>query len=68
MYVIRIRGHLDTAWASYLDGMTLENQPDGTSTIAGPVKDQAHLHSILTRIFGLGLTLISVNRGNETIS
>lgn len=59
-YQIQIRGHLNDDWAPYFDGLTVANQPDGTALISGPVKDQAQLHAILTRIFNLGLTLIGV--------
>lgn len=59
-YRIRIRGHLDDDWAPYFDGLLLENQPEGTATITGPVRDQSQLHAILARLFNLGLTLISV--------
>lgn len=59
-YRIRIRGHLDEDWAPYFDGLLLQNHPEGTATITGPVKDQAQLHALLARLFNLGLTLISL--------
>lgn len=67
-YRIQIRGHLSDDWAPYFDGLTVLNQPNGTATIHGPVKDQAQLHAILTRIFNLGLTLLGVEGGASTAS
>ena len=60
-YEIRVRGHLDTRWAAWFDGLTLTHSGDGTTIIHGPVADQAALHGLLQRIRDLGLPLISVN-------
>ena len=60
-YEIRIKGHLDTRWASWFDGLTLTHGSDGTTIIDGPVADQAALHGLLQKIRDLGLPLISVN-------
>ena len=54
-------GHLGTRWAAWFDGLTLTRGSDGTTTIAGPVADQAALHGVLQKIRDLGLPLISVN-------
>ena len=58
-YVIRVGGHLDTHWGSSF-GLVLAHDPDGTTTLTGPVADQAALHGTLARIRDLGVTLISV--------
>ena len=60
-YEIRVEGHLDTRWAAWFDGLTLTHGSDGTTTIHGPVADQAALHGLLQKIRDLGLPLISVN-------
>ena len=60
-YEIRVQGHLDTRWAAWFDGLTLTHGSDGTTTIEGPVADQAALHGVLQKIRDLGLPLISVN-------
>jgi hypothetical protein len=60
-YEIRVRGHLGTRWAAWFDGMTLTHGSDGTTSIHGPVADQAALHGLLQKIRDLGLPLISVN-------
>ena len=60
-YEIRVKGHLDTRWAAWFDGLTLTHGSDGTTVIHGPVADQAALHGFLQKIRDLGLPLISVN-------
>jgi hypothetical protein len=60
-YEIRVKGHLDTRWAAWFDGLTLTHGSDGTTIIHGPVTDQAALHGLLQKICDLGLPLISVN-------
>jgi hypothetical protein len=59
LYEIRIGGRLDPRWAAWFDGMALVTA-DGSSTIRGPVADQAALHGVLQKIRDLGLPLISV--------
>ena len=61
-YEIRLKGHLDARWATWFDGSTLTTCSDGTTTIHGPVVDQAALHGLLQRVRDLGLPLISVTR------
>ena len=60
-YEIRLKGHLDSRWAVWFDGMTLTAKSDGTTLIAGPVVDQAALHGLLHRLRDIGLPLVSVN-------
>ena len=61
-YEIRLRGHLDSRWAAWFDGLNLSNESDGTTVIGGPVADQAALHGLLQRIRDTGLPLVSVTR------
>jgi len=60
-YEIRLKGHLDSRWAAWFDGLSLTNETDGTTIIRGPVADQAALDGVLQKIRDLGLPLISVN-------
>ncbi len=60
-YEIRIKGHLDTRWAAWFDGLTLTHAGDGTTVLHGPVSDQAALYGLLQKTRDLGLPLISVN-------
>ncbi|SFN82543.1 hypothetical protein [Mycetocola miduiensis] len=60
-YEIRVGGQLDQSWSGWFDGFTLTGEGDGTTTLTGPVVDQAALHGLLGRVRDLGVTLISVN-------
>lgn len=66
-YEIRLDGQLDQRWTGWFEGFTLTSQSDGTTTLTGPVLDQAALHGLLRRVGGLGVTLISVNIANDTM-
>ena len=59
-YVVRVSGHLDPHWSARFAGLALAHDADGTTTLTGPVADQAALHGILARVRDLGVTLISV--------
>lgn len=66
VYEIRVQGWIGERWADWLDGMTLtyegteDNWP--ITTLTGSIVDQAALRSLLTKIWDLNLTLISVVR------
>jgi hypothetical protein len=59
-YEIRIRGHLETRWAAWFDGMTLSHEPDGSTVLRGAVIDQSALHGLLQKVRDIGLPLVSV--------
>jgi len=61
IYQIKILGHLDVKWAEWFYGMTITHEPNGTTTLCGPLPDQIVLHSVLDRIRDMNLPLISVN-------
>ena len=61
-YEIRLKGHLNTRWAAWFDGLNLTHRSDGTTVIDGPVVDQAALHGLLQRVRDVGLPLVSVTR------
>lgn len=61
-YEIRVKGVLDRHWSGWFSDLEVVPQPDGETSIRGPIADQAALHGILNRIFDLGLTLLSVRR------
>lgn len=63
-YDIRVKGHLDARWASWFDGLSLTNESDGTTTIAGPVVDQAALHGVLQTLRDIGMPLVSVTQAD----
>lgn len=59
-YVFHVQGHLDDHWATWLGNVTVTVNDDGTSTLAGPIADQAELHGILAKLRDVGITLIAV--------
>jgi hypothetical protein len=59
-YEIRVAGHLDDHWAVTLGDLTLARLDDGTTSLTGPVIDQAHLHGVLARIRDLGVPLLAL--------
>jgi hypothetical protein len=60
-YQLRIRGHLDSSWTDRFEGMALIQENDGTTSLCGPVVDQAALHGLLAKVRDIGATLIAVN-------
>jgi hypothetical protein len=57
---LTIDGHLGERWSSWFDDLDLVHNADGTTTLRGPVADQAELHGLLNKIRDLGATLLSV--------
>jgi hypothetical protein len=59
-YQITINEYLEDSWAAWFDGLTITHAPDGTTTLAGPVRDQSALYGLIDKARDLGLTLVSV--------
>ena len=59
-YEITIRGHLESRWSEWFNGMDIRNLPNGETVLCGPVTDQAELYGLLIKIRDLGLPLVSV--------
>lgn len=64
VYQIKVQGQLDPGWSGWFNGMTLSFD-NNVTTLNGLVTDQAALRGILSRLWDLNLTLISVNREVE---
>ncbi len=60
MYELRVAGYLDDHWAATLGDLTLARLDDGTTSLTGPVIDQAQLHGVLARIRDLGVPLLTL--------
>ncbi len=62
VYQIRIKGHLDTQWTDWFEGLTITLEDNGDTLLTGPVVDQAALHGLLKKVRDLGIPLLSVNQ------
>ena len=62
LFEIRLRGQLDTRWASWYDGLTITQTEDGDTALTGPVADQAALYGLLKKVRDLGIPLRSVSQ------
>lgn len=62
---IRFEGHLDEAWAEWLDGFALTYTEKCETILTGQVRDQAALYGLIAKLRDLGVHLISVNYQGE---
>ena len=64
-YAVRVRGRLDESWFDWLDRvtMTFEPEPDdiGVTVLTGHF-DQAALRGLLSYVWDMNLTVLSVDR------
>ncbi len=58
---IRLKGHLDSRWVEWFDGLSITLEENGTTLLRGQLTDQASLHGVLKKVRDIGLPLLSVN-------
>ncbi len=66
IYQIRIAGHLNPQWTGWFGNMSITLLAEGDTLLTGPVLDQPALYGLLKKVRNLGMTLLSVNRVEET--
>jgi hypothetical protein len=66
LHEIRIQGHLDEHWTDWLEGLTFTHETDGSTTLTGPLADQAALHGVLNKIRDLALPIVSLRRMDQS--
>ena len=59
-FEIRLKGHLDSRWVKWFDGMTITLEETGNTLLSGYLADQAALHGLLKKVRDIGLPLVSV--------
>lgn len=59
-YEIRVKGHIPQRWTTWLDGLSLVDDSDGTTVIRGELADQAALHGVLAKLRDVGIPLVSI--------
>jgi len=60
LYEIRIKGHLDSRWVNWFEGLNITLEENGETLLSGPVVDQAALYGLLRKVRDLGLPLVSL--------
>ena len=71
-YQIRVQGRLSERWMHWFDDMEVRTHTESgaeSTTLCGPVTDQAALFGVLQQLYTLGLPLLLVRReeGNDAI-
>jgi len=65
-FEIHVRGHLDSTWSDWLEGLEVKLFDNGEMLLSGTVVDQAALMGILNKLNGLNLTLLSVSQVDQS--
>ena len=65
IYEIRVKGHLNSQWSDWLEGLQVKLLENGEMILSGPIVDQAALMGVLNKLNRLNLPLISVNRNHK---
>ena len=68
VYQFVVKGHLDSEWSDWFDGLTITMVDNGETILSGPIIDQTALHGVLIKIRDLGLPLLSLTRIDPDIS
>jgi hypothetical protein len=58
---IKVKGEVDRDWSNWFEGLSIRHIPQGYTTLAGSLRDQAELRGILLRLADLGLELTYVS-------
>jgi hypothetical protein len=60
IYEITVQGILDESWSEWFGGLDVASQESGETVLTGPIRDQAALHGLLSKIRDMGLPLLRV--------
>lgn len=62
---IRAKEHLDKNWEDWMDGFVITHTDQDETILTGSVPDQAALYGLIAKLRDLGVTLVSVNFGEQ---
>ena len=65
LYEIHVKGHLDSQWSDWFEGMELKLMDNGETVLSGRIVDQAALMGILNKLNRFNLALLSINEIKE---
>jgi hypothetical protein len=65
LYEIHVKGHLDSQWSDWFEGMEFKLMDNGETVLTGHIIDQAALMGILNKLNRLNLILLSINEVKE---
>jgi hypothetical protein len=57
---IVIKGYLERDWSEWLNVISIEQKPEGVTSIRGTIRDQAELFGILNRLKNLGIKILKI--------
>src|SRR3712207_4034637 len=60
-YTIRVESHLDGHWSPRLADLAILHNEDGTTTLTGPLADQAQLHGVLATLRDINAVLLELH-------
>jgi hypothetical protein len=60
-FEIHVKGHLDSRWSEWLEGLEMKYLDNGEMVLFGPIVDQAALMGIINKLSRLNLALLSLN-------
>ena len=60
-FEIHVKGHLNSKWSDWLDGLDIELLDNGEMILSGFIRDQPALMGILDKLNRLNLALLSVS-------
>ena len=65
-YRIKVNGNLDTSWSERLGGLEITSESSGeeppSTTLYGELVDEAALAGVLSALYDLGYSLLSVEK------
>ena len=65
-FEIRVKGHLNSQWSDWLEGMEVKLLDNGEMILSGTLVDQAALMGVLNKLNRLNLALLSVSQVNQS--